>query len=142
MVAFMTEKEQTTYSISELAKEFDITTRSIRFYEDQGLLTPQRQGQTRIYSKRDRVRLKLILRGKRLGFSLAETGQLFELYDADKSSVTQLTTMLQLIELKKTELHQQLDDIKVVLMELITVEKRCRETLSDARSNETKQVSE
>jgi len=138
----MTDKEQTTYSISELAKEFDITTRSIRFYEDQGLLTPQRQGQTRIYSKRDRVRLKLILRGKRLGFSLAETGQLFELYDADKSSVTQLTTMLKLIELKKTELHQQLDDIKVVLMELITVEKRCRETLSDARSNETKQVSE
>jgi DNA-binding transcriptional MerR regulator len=138
MVAFMTEKEQTTYSISELAKEFDITTRSIRFYEDQGLLTPQRQGQTRIYSKRDRVRLKLILRGKRLGFSLAETGQLFELYDADKSSVTQLTTMLQLIELKKTELHQQLDDIKVVLMELITVEKRCRDTLTEARSSELK----
>jgi DNA-binding transcriptional MerR regulator len=138
MVAFMTEKEQTTYSISELAKEFDITTRSIRFYEDQGLLTPQRQGQTRIYSKRDRVRLKLILRGKRLGFSLAETGQLFELYDADKSSVTQLTTMLQLIELKKTELHQQLDDIKVVLMELITVEKRCRDTLTEARTSELK----
>jgi DNA-binding transcriptional MerR regulator len=138
----MTDKDQTTYSISELAKEFDITTRSIRFYEDQGLLTPQRQGQTRIYSKRDRVRLKLILRGKRLGFSLAETGQLFELYDADKSSVTQLTTMLKLIELKKTELHQQLDDIKVVLMELITVEKRCRDTLTDARTNETKHVTE
>ncbi|WP_430455509.1 MerR family transcriptional regulator [Rheinheimera sp.] len=134
----MTDKDQTTYSISELAKEFDITTRSIRFYEDQGLLTPQRQGQTRIYSKRDRVRLKLILRGKRLGFSLAETGQLFELYDADKSSVTQLTTMLKLIELKKTELHQQLDDIKVVLMELITVEKRCRDTLTDARHIEMK----
>ena len=134
----MTDKDQTTYSISELAKEFDITTRSIRFYEDQGLLTPQRLGQTRIYSKRDRVRLKLILRGKRLGFSLAETGQLFELYDADKSSVTQLTTMLKLIELKKTELHQQLDDIKVVLMELITVEKRCRDTLTDARHTEMK----
>ena len=116
-----------------MAKEFDITTRSIRFYEDQGLLTPQRQGQTRIYSKRDRVRLKLILRGKRLGFSLAETGQLFELYDADKSSVTQLTTMLKLIELKKAELHQQMDDIKVVLMGLVTVEKRCRETLDQAK---------
>ncbi len=131
----MSEKEQQTYSISELAKEFDITTRSIRFYEDQGLITPQRQGQTRIYSKRDRVRLKLILRGKRLGISLAETGQLFELYDADKTSVTQLTTMLKLIELKKAELHQQMDDIKVVLMELITVEKRCRETLSDAKNS-------
>ncbi|MDP4536447.1 MerR family DNA-binding transcriptional regulator [Alkalimonas collagenimarina] len=128
----MTQITETTYSISELAKEFDITTRSIRFYEDQGLLTPMRNGQTRIYSKRDRVRLKLILRGKRLGFSLAETGKLFELYDADKSSVKQLNTMLALIEQKKIELHQQMDDIKVVLMELVTVEKRCRETLSDA----------
>ncbi len=134
----MTDKDDVTYSISELAKEFDITTRSIRFYEDQGLLTPLRQGQTRIYSKRDRVRLKLILRGKRLGFSLSETGQLFELYDADKSSVTQLTIMLKLIEQKKTELHQQMDDIKVVLMELVTVEKRCRETLVDAKNNENK----
>ena len=134
----MTEKDDVTYSISELAKEFDITTRSIRFYEDQGLLTPLRQGQTRIYSKRDRVRLKLILRGKRLGFSLSETGQLFELYDADKSSVTQLTIMLKLIEQKKVELHQQMDDIKVVLMELVTVEKRCRETLIDAKTTEAK----
>jgi DNA-binding transcriptional MerR regulator len=129
----MKEKDEKTYSISELAKEFDITTRSIRFYEDQGLLSPTRAGQTRIYSKRDRVRLKLILRGKRLGFSLSETGQLFELYDADKSSVTQLNTMLKLIEHKKTELQQQLDDIKVVLMELVTVEKRCRETLAEAK---------
>jgi DNA-binding transcriptional MerR regulator len=134
----VTEKDDKTYSISELAKEFDITTRSIRFYEDQGLLTPLRQGQTRIYSKRDRVRLKLILRGKRLGFSLSETGQLFELYDADKSSVTQLTIMLKLIEQKKLELHQQMDDIKVVLMELVTVEKRCRETLVEAKTSESK----
>ncbi|RVU40960.1 MerR family DNA-binding transcriptional regulator [Rheinheimera riviphila] len=136
----MTEKDDRTYSISELAKEFDITTRSIRFYEDQGLLTPLRQGQTRIYSKRDRVRLKLILRGKRLGFSLSETGQLFELYDADKSSVTQLTIMLKLIEQKKLELHQQMDDIKVVLMELVTVEKRCRETLVEAKTSESKSI--
>ena len=67
-----------TYSIGDLAKEFDITTRSIRFYEDQGLIHPTRKGQTRIYNQRDKVRLKLILRGKRLGFSLAETGRLFE----------------------------------------------------------------
>jgi DNA-binding transcriptional MerR regulator len=117
MTAKKTETDDKTYSISELAKEFDITTRSIRFYEDQGLLTPLRQGQTRIYSRRDRVRL----------------GQLFELYDADKSSVTQLSTMLKLIEHKKAELHQQMDDIKVVLMELVTVEKRCRETLDQAK---------
>ena len=141
MIDKVTEKDDKTYSISELAKEFDITTRSIRFYEDQGLLTPLRQGQTRIYSKRDRVRLKLILRGKRLGFSLSETGQLFELYDADKSSVTQLTIMLKLIEQKKLELHQQMDDIKVVLMELVTVEKRCRETLVEAKTAESKLTS-
>ena len=141
MIDKVTEKDDKTYSISELAKEFDITTRSIRFYEDQGLLTPLRQGQTRIYSKRDRVRLKLILRGKRLGFSLSETGQLFELYDADKSSVTQLTIMLKLIEQKKVELHQQMDDIKVVLMELVTVEKRCRETLVEAKTAESKLTS-
>ncbi|KJY99129.1 MULTISPECIES: MerR family transcriptional regulator [Pseudoalteromonas] len=130
----MTEQSPTaseqTFSISELAKEFDITTRSIRFYEDQGLITPRRNGQTRIYSKRDKVRLKLILRGKRLGFTLAETGRLFELYDADKSSAKQLVTMLDLIEEKKAHLNQQMDDIKVVLMELVTAEKRCRETLS------------
>lgn len=137
----MTQITETTYSISELAKEFDITTRSIRFYEDQGLLTPMRNGQTRIYTKRDRVRLKLILRGKRLGFSLAETGKLFELYDADKSSVTQLNTMLALIEQKKVELHQHMDDIKVVLMELVTVEKRCRETLNEAQPSSNQSTS-
>lgn len=124
-----TENTEQTFSISELSKEFDITTRSIRFYEDQGLVTPRRQGQTRIYSKRDKVRLKLILRGKRLGFTLAETGRLFELYDADKSSATQLKIMLELIDNKKAHLEQQMDDIKVVLMELVTAERRCRDTL-------------
>ena len=74
-----------TYSISELASEFDVTTRSIRFYEDQELLHPTRRGQTRIYSSKDRVRLKLTLRGKRLGFSLAEIRELFELWDTDQS---------------------------------------------------------
>ena len=123
--------KEPTYSISELAKEFDITTRSIRFYEDQGLLSPERNGQTRIYSKRDKVRLKLILRGKRLGFTLAETGRLFELYDADKSSEKQLHTMLQLIEEKKADLSQQMDDIIVVLMELGTAERRCLDTLKE-----------
>lgn len=126
-----TENTKQTFSISELAKEFDITTRSIRFYEDQGLVTPRRQGQTRIYSKRDKVRLKLILRGKRLGFTLAETGRLFELYDADKSSATQLKIMLELISDKKAHLEQQMDDIKVVLMELVTAERRCRDTLKN-----------
>ncbi len=119
-----------TYAIGELAKEFDITTRSIRFYEDQGLISPTRRGQTRIYSQRDKVRLKLILRGKRLGFSLAETGRLFELYDVDKTSATQLKTIMELIAEKKNDLSQQLEDIKIVLMELSNLEKSCLDTLS------------
>jgi len=118
------------YSISELSKEFDITTRSIRFYEDQGLLAPTRKGQTRIYNQRDKVRLKLILRGKRLGFSLAETGRLFELYDADKSSEKQLSIMLDLITLKKNDLNQQLDDINAVLIELNGLEDNCKNILT------------
>ena len=118
------------YSIGELSKEFDITTRSIRFYEDQGLLTPTRKGQTRIYNQRDRVRLKLILRGKRLGFSLAETGRLFELYDADKSSAKQLSSMMELIAQKKNDLKQQLDDINAVLIELNDLEDNCQSILT------------
>ncbi|QIR14066.1 MerR family transcriptional regulator [Shewanella aestuarii] len=121
--------QQSTYSISDLSKEFDITTRSIRFYEDQGLIKPKRRGQTRIYSLKDRVRLKLILRGKRLGFSLSETRRLFELYDADKSSTAQLNTMLELVNEKKAALQQQMDDIKVVLMELNSAEQQCKSAL-------------
>lgn len=127
----MSNKNTATYSIGELAKEFDITTRSIRFYEDQGLIHPTRKGQTRIYNQRDKVRLKLILRGKRLGFSLAETGRLFELYDADKSSITQLNTIMDLIALKKDELNQQLEDIRAVLVELTGLENNCRNALTE-----------
>ncbi|MCJ8321877.1 MAG: MerR family DNA-binding transcriptional regulator [Colwellia sp.] len=126
----MTKATQVTYSIGELAKEFDITTRSIRFYEDQRLITPTRKGQTRIYNQRDRVRLKLILRGKRLGFSLAETGRLFDLYDADKSSASQLETIMNLIDQKKSDLNQQLEDISAVLIELDDLEKNCLKTLN------------
>ena len=129
-----TNTPQTTYSISDLSKEFDITTRSIRFYEDQGLLKPKRRGHTRIYSLKDRVRLKLLLRGKRLGFSLAETRRVFELYDADKSSTSQLNTMLALVEEKKYALQQQMDDIKVVLMELNSAEQQCRLVLDDNKT--------
>jgi DNA-binding transcriptional MerR regulator len=126
----MSENNQLTFSIGELAREFDITTRSIRFYEDQGLIFPTRKGQTRIYNQRDRVRLKLILRGKRLGFSLAETGRLFELYDADKSSATQLKTIMDLIANKKNDLTQQLEDINAVLIELNGLENNCKDALA------------
>ncbi|MFQ3210118.1 MAG: DNA-binding transcriptional MerR regulator [Colwellia sp.] len=125
----------TKYSISDLSKEFDITTRSIRFYEDQGLVSPARKGQTRIYNQRDKVRLKLILRGKRLGFSLAETGRLFELYDVDKTSAKQLNSIMELIHNKKRDLMQQLEDINAVLIELNDLEDNCQETL---RTLETK----
>ncbi|NQZ26879.1 MAG: MerR family DNA-binding transcriptional regulator [Colwellia sp.] len=118
------------YSISDLSKEFDITTRSIRFYEDQGLLSPARKGQTRIYNQRDKVRLKLILRGKRLGFSLAETGRLFELYDVDKTSATQLNSIMTLITDKKSDLKQQLEDINAVLIELNDLEDNCKGILN------------
>mgnify|MGYP003385154425 CR=1 FL=1 len=121
---------QVNYSIGDLSKELDITTRSIRFYEDQGLLSPSRKGQTRIYNQRDKVRLKLILRGKRLGFSLAETGRLFELYDADKSSAKQLSSMMELITQKKNDLKQQLDDINAVLIELEDIGSNCKKTLT------------
>lgn len=126
----MSKSTSITYSIGELAKEFDITTRSIRFYEDQELIHPTRKGQTRIYNQRDKVRLKLILRGKRLGFSLAETGRLFELYDADKTSATQLNTIMELIAQKKADLSQQLDDINAVLIELTGLENNCKEALA------------
>jgi len=126
----MEKAAQDTYSIGDIAKEFDITTRSIRFYEDQGLVTPTRKGQTRIYNQRDRVRIKLILRGKRLGFSLAETGRLFDLYDADRSSASQLETIMKLISQKKNDLNQQLEDINAVLIELNQLEKNCLKTLS------------
>ncbi len=122
----------TTYSISELASEFDVTTRSIRFYEDQGLLSPARRGQTRIYSRQDRVRLKLILRGKRLGFSLAETRDLFALWDETNSGSTkQLKLMLDKIAEKQAGLEQQLKDIAQVKLELDSAEARCREALSE-----------
>ena len=124
------------YSISDLSKEFDITTRSIRFYEDQGLISPTRKGQTRIYNQRDKVRLKLILRGKRLGLSLAETGRLFELYDVDKTSAKQLQSIMSLISQKKADLKQQFDDINAVLIELNDLEENCKSILDSLDSTQ------
>lgn len=99
----MTEKRN--FSISELSQEFDVTTRSIRFYEDQGLLKPRRRGQTRIFSTKDRVRLKLILRGKRMGFTLAETKELFDLWDETLTgNEKQLLKMLEILEGRKAML--------------------------------------
>jgi DNA-binding transcriptional MerR regulator len=122
-----------SYSIGELAKHFDITPRSIRFYEEQSLISPERKGQTRVYYQKDKVRLKLILRGKRLGFSLAEISKLFELYDTNPNSAAQLETMLQLTKSKRAVLEQQLNDIQMLMNELDEVESRCQEELNDIK---------
>ena len=122
-----------TFSIGELSKHFDITPRSIRFYEEQSLIKPERKGQTRVYYVKDKVRLKLILRGKRLGFSLAEISKLFELYDINPNSQAQLETMLALTQTKRAVLKQKFNDIQMVLNELDDVESRCQEELNDIK---------
>ncbi|NMH58729.1 MerR family transcriptional regulator [Alteromonas ponticola] len=127
------QQQEPTFSIGELARDYDITPRSIRFYEEQGLMSPERTGQNRIYTGKDRVRLKLILRGKRLGFSLAEIKNLFELYDSNPNSAMQLETMLALTEQKRAVLRQQLHDIQMLMNELDDVEGRCREELAELK---------
>ena len=119
-----------TYSISDLARELDITTRAIRFYEEQGLLAPERRGQERIYSPRDKVSLKLILRGKRIGFSLAECRELIELYDPTSGNHVQLNSMLVKIAERREQLEQQLLDIEQMKLELDTAEERCTQALA------------
>jgi len=116
---------EATFSISQLAQEFDVTTRTIRFYEDQGLLEPQRAGQRRIYSRRDRVRLMLILRGKRIGLSLLEIRELFDLYDAASNDEPQLREFIRILSRKEQQLQEQLDDIRVVLGEIGQIRKQC-----------------
>ncbi|WP_455749317.1 MerR family transcriptional regulator [Photobacterium leiognathi] len=120
-----------TFKISELANEFQVTPRSIRFYEDMGLLSPKRDGVNRIYGRRDKTRLALILRGKRLGFSLQEIGELFSLYD-DHKSHDQLITMIDIIEQKQQLLIHQRKDIDVTLNELERAKKRCQRVLIKA----------
>ena len=117
------------YSIGELSREFGVTTRTIRFYEDQGLLSPTRDGQNRIYEVGDRVRLKLVLRGKRLGFSLKEIKKLIELYDAPEGQSGQLRSFIEKIRARRSELLIQKDDIEHVLDELDVLELRCNSLL-------------
>ena len=123
------------YSISDLSREFDVTTRTIRFYEDAGLLSPVRQGRNRCYSIRDRTRLKLILRGKRLGFSLNEIGEMFRLYDSEPGEVAQLNHILDKITEKMQLLERQLEDIQIVMKELQEFRQQCRERLEQMSSS-------
>ena len=120
------ERAANTYSISDLAQEFALTTRAIRFYEDEGLLSPRRQGLARIYGERERTRIKLILRGKRLGLTLAEIRELFDIYATAGNERAQLTKFLHMLADRRAMLHQQREDIDAVLAEIAFIERDCR----------------
>lgn len=120
------ERTGPSYTISDLAQEFALTTRAIRFYEDEGLLSPSRRGQARIYGERERTRVKLILRGKRLGLTLSEIRELFDIYDASGNERPQLVKFLQMLSDRRAMLHQQREDIDAVLAEIAVLERDCR----------------
>ena len=123
------ETERAEFSISELAREFDITPRAIRFYEAEGLLAPRRDGQRRIYTPRDRTRLKLTLRGKRLGLTLSEIRELIDMYEPGRDERPQLERFLSVLASHKASLLQQRADIEAQLAELEAFEKRVRKQL-------------
>ena len=123
------ETERAEFSISDLAREFDVTPRAIRFYEDQGLLAPRRDGQRRIYTPRDRTRLKLTLRGKRLGLSLSEIRELIDMYEPGRDERPQLERFLAVLEAHKASLLQQRADLEAQLTELQAFEKKVKKRL-------------
>lgn len=119
------------YGISDLASEFNVTTRTIRYYEEKGLLSPTRQGVQRIYTVSDRTKLKLILRGKRLGLSLDESAEIVLMYGSPEKNRKQLEKLIEQISLKRKELKRQKDDLESLLMDLDGVEKKCRVALAE-----------
>ncbi|WP_136255126.1 MerR family transcriptional regulator [Onishia niordana] len=125
-----TVSDKPTYAIGELAEMFEVTPRTIRFYEQEGLLAPERRGQRRIYHDKDRVRLKLTLRGKRLGFTLAEIREVVELYDTmPDGNARQLHRILEILAEKRADMEQRKEDIRLMQNELDDVETRCRAAL-------------
>ena len=123
-----------TYTITELAREFDITPRTIRFYEDQGLMSPKREGsggRVRVYGARDRTRLKLTLRGKRLGLTLSEIKDLVDMYDSPKDSSAQLQRFLAVLGRHREMLEQQREDLELTLSEIALHEAQCRRLLDE-----------
>ncbi len=118
-----------SFTITELAAEFDVTPRAIRFYEDVGLLEPQRAGRNRVYSQRERTRLKLTLRGKRLGLSLQEIKQLVDMYDSPSDTAPQLEAFLAVLRSHRKQIELQLEDIRVTLEEIAQHEARCERLL-------------
>ncbi|TFW28317.1 MerR family transcriptional regulator [Massilia horti] len=123
----------TTYTIAELAREFDVTARAIRFYEDQGLLSPSREGlggRNRVYTPRDRTRLKLTLRGKRLGLTLSEIKSIVDMYETPKDTVAQIERFLTVLNHQRATLEQQRTDIEMSLAEITVHEEECRRLLA------------
>ncbi len=125
----MTDPREMT--IAELAAAMDVTARTIRFYEAEGMISPERRGTQRIFHPRDQVRLKLILRGKRLGFTLAEVRDIIDLYDKEPGEAGQLEFFLDKIAERRADLEQKRRDIDLTLSELAQVEQKCRERLHE-----------
>ena len=123
-----------TYTISELAKEFDVTSRALRLYEESQLLAPRREGTRRIYAERDRVRLRLIQRGKRLGWSLAEIGESFDLYDSSMGEEAQLNYLLEKLNARRDILETQKQDIELAMADLDHIADNAGMVLSDIQS--------
>lgn len=127
-----------TYTISELAKEFGVTPRAIRFYEDHHLLAPKRVGSNglqRVYTNRDRTRLKLTLRGKRLGLTLSQIAELINMYDSPKDTQAQLNRFLVVLDDHRDRLLQQLEDMKHMLAEIDGHREHCRDLLGQTSSD-------
>ena len=127
-----------TFTISELAREFDLTTRAIRFYEDCGLLDPQRHGRNRVYTARDRTRLKLTLRGKRLGLTLAEVKELVDMYESPRDTQAQLKRFLLVLADHRSQLDQQMADLHATLDEVRAQEREARRLLNAAERSQEK----
>lgn len=119
-----------TWSITDLAREYAVTLRTLRHYEDLGLLSPERVGTTRVYRQRDRIRLELILRGKRLGFSLDQIAVIVNMYDEPPGEAGQLQYLIEQCDVRRAELHRLRRDIDATLLEIDHVEDRCRADLS------------
>lgn len=126
--------KQGFYTISELAKEFDVTTRTIRFYEEKGLIQPRRDGQKRLYSPADRVRIKLILRGKRIGLTLAECVEVIDMYDPGHNNLEQLHSLIDKVAQRRALLVRQKKDIDDMLAGLDEVQTLCEQALARSGS--------
>lgn len=128
---------RTTWTIAQIAEEFGVSHRTVRYYEDKGLITPERRGTARIFHPRDHVRLALILRGKRLGFPLDEIRRIVDMYDEQPGEVGQLSYLLSQIGDRRAELEQRRRDVDAALAELDELERRCQDDLAALQSAES-----